>query len=239
MAGRWNVGGNKLSKRYVIVGGVAGGMSAAARLRRLDAESEIVVLEKSGFVSYANCGLPYYVGGIIQNEESLLLQTPSSLYKRFRLDVRVDAEVVSINRGEKVVTYYQNGQLSEITYDKLVLSPGASPIKPNIGGLERAHTLRNVEDVQAIDRAVAQHPKSAVIIGGGFIGLELAENLIHRGISTTVVEAQDQLLAPLDPEMATFVADELKKHGVTLYLGDALVEAKPNSKVGKRFLRIY
>jgi len=211
-----------LKKRYVVVGGVAGGMSAAARLRRLDAESEIVVLEKSGFVSYANCGLPYYVGGVIQNEESLLLQTPSSLFKRFRLDVRVGAEVTEIDRANKSVTFIQAGETHHLSYEKLILSPGASPIRPNIPGIERALTLRNIEDVVAMDSSVSQHPKSAVIIGGGFIGVELAENLRHRGISTVVVEAQNQVLAPLDPEMATFVAAELIKHGVELYLGDAL-----------------
>jgi NADPH-dependent 2,4-dienoyl-CoA reductase/sulfur reductase-like enzyme/rhodanese-related sulfurtransferase len=197
-------------------------MSAAARLRRLDATSEIVVLEKSGYVSYANCGLPYYVGGVIQNEESLLLQTPSSLFKRFRLDVRVGAEVTGIDRNSKTLRYLQSGVSHELSYDKLVLSPGASPIRPNLPGIERALTLRNIEDVMAMDKSVSTHPKNAVIVGGGFIGVELAENLRHRGISTSVVEAQDQLLAPLDPEMATFVAAEMAKHGVDLYLGDAL-----------------
>ena len=229
MADRRKCCGDKLSKRYVVIGGVAGGMSAAARLRRLDAESEIVVLEKSGYVSYANCGLPYYVGGVIQNEESLLLQTPSSLYKRFRLDVRVGAEVIEIDPAAKSVTYMREGSLEHLTYDKLILSPGASPIRPNIPGIERGLTLRNIEDVVAMDHAVSSHPKSAAIIGGGFIGVELAENLIHRGISTTVVEAQDQVLAPLDPEMATFVSDELIKNGINLILSDALASVDASS----------
>jgi NADPH-dependent 2,4-dienoyl-CoA reductase/sulfur reductase-like enzyme/rhodanese-related sulfurtransferase len=218
-----------LSKRYVVIGGVAGGMSAAARLRRLDAESEIVVLEKSGFVSYANCGLPYYVGGVIQNEESLLLQTPESLFKRFRLDVRVGAEVIEIDPAKKSVIYMREGSLEHLTFDKLILSPGASPIRPNIPGIERGLTLRNIEDVIAMDHFVSNHPKSAAIIGGGFIGIELAENLRHRGISTTVVEAQDQVLAPLDPEMATFVADELIKNGIDLILSDALASVEVDS----------
>ena len=212
-----------MMKRIVIVGGVAGGMSAAARLRRLDAESEIVVLEKSGHVSYANCGLPYYVGGVIHNEESLLLQTPESLWKRFRLDVRVGADVRSIDPLRKSLSYVQREIIHELKYDKLILSPGAAPIRPNIPGMDRALSLRNIEDVEAMATSVSRQPKSAAIIGGGFIGIELAENLIHRGIATSVIEAQDQVLAPLDPEMATFVAAELQKHGVELFLGSALV----------------
>ena len=211
-----------MMKRIVIVGGVAGGMSAAARLRRLDAESEIVVLEKSGHVSYANCGLPYYVGGVIHNEESLLLQTPESLWKRFRLDVRVGADVRSIDPLRKSLSYVQREIIHELKYDKLILSPGAAPIRPNIPGMDRALSLRNIEDVEAMATSVSRQPKSAAIIGGGFIGIELAENLIHRGIATSVIEAQDQVLAPLDPEMATFVTVELQKHGVELFLGSAL-----------------
>ncbi len=209
-------------ERYVIIGGVAGGMSAAARLRRLDATSEIVILEKSGYVSYANCGLPYFVGGVIQNEEALLLQTPESLFKRFRLDVRVGAEVVSIDRKNKTISYQHLGKFYELTYDKLILSPGAAPVRPNIPGVERSLSLRNIEDVMAMEHAVSRHPKSVAIIGGGFIGVELAENFRHRGLSTSIVEIQDQVLAPLDPEMATFVATELRKNDVDLYLGDAL-----------------
>ncbi len=198
-------------------------MSAAARLRRLDAESEIVVLEKSGHVSYANCGLPYYVGGVIHNEEALHLQTPDSLWKRFRIDVRVGAEVTAIASFAKTITYVQRGIIHELTYDKLILSPGAAPIRPNIPGMERALSLRNIEDVEAMASAISRLPESVAIIGGGFIGIELAENLRHRGISTSVIEAQDQVLAPLDPEMATFVTAELQRHGVKLYLGAALV----------------
>ena len=209
-------------KRIVIVGGVAGGMSAAARLRRLDAQSEIVVLEKSGHVSYANCGLPYFVGGVISNEEALLLQNPESLYKRFRLDVRVDAEVIAIDRAGKKITFIHNDVSEVLGYDKLILSPGAAPIHPNIPGIERAMSLRTIEDVETMANSVAKIPKSAAVIGGGFIGLELAENLRHRGIKTSIIEAQDQLLAPLDPEMATFVAAELRKNGVELYLRDSL-----------------
>jgi NADPH-dependent 2,4-dienoyl-CoA reductase/sulfur reductase-like enzyme/rhodanese-related sulfurtransferase len=207
--------------RIVVIGGVAGGMSAATRLRRLDADAEIIVIEKSGYVSYANCGLPYYVGGIIEEERDLLLQTPASLHARFRLDVRVSSEVTSISRSEKTVavTNHLSGETYELGYDKLILSPGASPIVPPIPGVERALTLRTVEDVERIVARVDQKPATAVVIGGGFIGVEIAENLIHRGIKTAVIEASDQVLAPLDPEMATIVAKEMIAHGVDLQLG--------------------
>ena len=212
-------------KRIVIVGGVAGGMSAATRLRRLDATAEIIVLEKSGYVSYANCGLPYYVGGVIETEDALLLQTPDSLHKRFRLDVRVASEALSINRALKTIAVRNlaTGEEYEITYDKLILSPGASPIRPNIPGSERAMTLRTVEDVERIALAVVDKPKTAVVIGGGFIGVEIAENLIHKGIATSIVEAAPQVLAPLDIEMATFVHSELARNGVNLFLGNSVV----------------
>ena len=207
--------------RIVVIGGVAGGMSAATRLRRLDAEAEIIVLEKSGHVSYANCGLPYYVGGIIEEERELLLQTPASLHARFRLDVRVLSEVTSISREVKTVSVKNlvTGEEYEVGYDKLVLSPGASPVVPPIPGVERALTLRTVEDVERIVARVDQKPVTAVVIGGGFIGVEIAENLVHRGIKTTVIEAADQVLAPLDPEMASLVAKEMIAHGVDLQLG--------------------
>jgi len=205
----------------VIIGGVAGGMSAATRLRRLDNTAEIVVLEKSGYVSYANCGLPYFVGGVIEEEENLLLQTPESLHDRFRLDVRINSEVISIDRANKNVKVKNliSGTMSDVAYDKLVLSPGASPIVPPLPGIERGLTLRTVEDVERMVIQVAAKPTSAVVIGGGFIGVEIAENLVHRGIKTSVVEASDQVLAPLDPEMASLVATEMTSHGVDLYLG--------------------
>ena len=207
--------------RIVVIGGVAGGMSAATRLRRLDADADIIVLEKSGHVSYANCGLPYYVGGIIEEERELLLQTPASLHARFRLDVRVLSEVTSISREAKTVSVKNlvSGEEYEVGYDKLILSPGASPVVPPILGVERALTLRTVEDVERIVARVDQKPATAVVIGGGFIGVEIAENLVHRGIKTTVIEAADQVLAPLDPEMASLVAKEMIAHGVDLQLG--------------------
>ena len=207
--------------RVVIVGGVAGGMSAATRMRRLDADAEIIVLEKSGHVSYANCGLPYFVGGVIEEEDALLLQTPASLHARFKLDVRIATEVTSIDPAAKtvVVKDWQKSEEYVLSYDKLILSPGASPVVPPIPGIERALTLRTVEDVEKIANRVNAKPKSAVVIGGGFIGVEIAENLVHKGVPTTVVEAAPQVLAPLDPEMATLVAKEMRKHGITLHLG--------------------
>jgi NADPH-dependent 2,4-dienoyl-CoA reductase/sulfur reductase-like enzyme/rhodanese-related sulfurtransferase len=207
--------------KVVIIGGVAGGMSAATRLRRLDNDAEITVIEKSGYVSYANCGLPYFVGGVIEEENNLLLQTPESLHARFRLDVRINTEALAIDRGAKQLRIKNilTGQESSIGYDKLVLSPGASPIVPPLPGIDRAMTLRTVEDVERIVAHVNEKPRSAVVIGGGFIGVEIAENLVHRGIRTSVVEASDQVLAPLDPEMAFLVATEMRTKGVELHLG--------------------
>ncbi len=211
--------------RVVVIGGVAGGMSAAARLRRLDSEAEIVVLERSGYVSYANCGLPYYVGGVIADHEDLLLQTPESLNDRFRIDVRVASEVTAIDRAARVVRVrdLSTNETYELGYDHLVLSPGATPVVPPIPGIERALALRTVEDVERMSDAVKDLSGSAVVIGGGFIGVEIAENLTHRSIPTTLVEATPQVLAPLDPEMARLVADELGRHGVGLHLADSVV----------------
>jgi NADPH-dependent 2,4-dienoyl-CoA reductase/sulfur reductase-like enzyme/rhodanese-related sulfurtransferase len=215
--------GDRIMK-VVIIGGVAGGMSAATRMRRLDGDAEIIVLEKSGYVSYANCGLPYYVGGVIEEESDLLLQTPESLHARFRLDVRVANEVIAINRPKKTVSVRNllTREVYEIDYDKLILSPGASPVVPPIPGVERAMTLRTVEDVERITARVGEKPASAVVIGGGFIGVEIAENLMHRGIKTSLVEATPQVLAPLDPEMATLVSKEMELQGVELHLADGV-----------------
>jgi len=212
--------------KIVIVGGVAGGMSAATRLRRLNEKADIIVLEKSGYVSYANCGLPYYVGGVIENESSLLLQTPESLHSRFNLDVRIKSEVISIDKAKKTVKIKNltNQDSYELNYDKLILSPGASPVVPPINGVKNSYTLRNVEDVERIVEQVAQKPQNAVVIGGGFIGVEVAENLIHKSIKTTLIEAMPQVLAPLDPEMATLVANEMVNNGIELILEDSVVE---------------
>ncbi len=216
-------GGIVANMKTVIIGGVAGGMSAATRLRRLDESAEIVVLERSGHVSFANCGLPYYVGGVITDRRSLLLQTPASLKARFGLHVRVNSEVVAIDRAAKTVTIADLAAGSQYTesYDTLILAPGAAPFVPPIPGAERALTLRNVEDVDAMAAAVNTdgRPRTAVIMGGGFIGVELAENLVHKGFEVTIVELADQLLAPLDVEMAALVEKKLVANGVRVLTG--------------------
>lgn len=216
--------------KVIIIGGVAGGMSTATRLRRLMDTAEIIVYEKSGYVSYANCGLPYFVGGVIEDEDALLLQTPTSLYERFRIDVRVDHEVLAINADAHTVRVVNRRTQREETvdYDVVVLSPGATAVVPPIDGIERAMALRTVEDVEHIVAATQKNPANAVVIGGGFIGVEIAENLTHRGITTSVVEASAQVLAPLDIEMAEMVADELRRNGVALYLDESVVRIDHN-----------
>ncbi|MFI5035618.1 MAG: FAD-dependent oxidoreductase [Acidimicrobiales bacterium] len=216
--------------RVVVIGGVAGGMSAATRMRRLDPSAEIVVLERSGHVSYANCGLPYFLGGVIEEESSLLLQTPSSLHDRFRLDVRVDTEAEAIDLETQTVAVRDlaHGTVYTLPYDHLILSPGATPVIPPIPGIERALPLRTVEDVERMAHAVASAPRSAVVIGGGFIGVEIAENLLRRGVAVALVESTSQILAPLDPEMAAPVATEMRRRGVALHLGDTVTEVTPS-----------
>jgi len=210
-----------VNKRVVIVGGVAGGMSTAARLRRLDASATITVLERSGHVSFANCGLPYFVGGLIEEEEDLTLQTPEQLFDRFRLDVRVHSEVIDIDRVGRTVTARSTitGEETIVGYDHLVLSMGAAPVRPPIPGYDRVRTLRTVEDAARIVSDVDVAPSTAVVIGAGFIGLEMAENLVTRGLDVTIVEATAQVLPPFDPELAILVADELVAHGVHLEIG--------------------
>ena len=231
--------------KTVIVGGVAGGASAATRLRRLDESHEIVVLERSGYVSFANCGLPYYIGGTIADRRALLLQTPKSLLRRFALDVRVNSEVTGIDPAARTVTVRDRTDGHEYTegYDNLVLSPGASPIVPPIPGVERALTLRTIEDTDRIkeqvdalvaaadtgEDAAAPEPQSAVVVGGGFIGLEMAESLRERGLEVTIVELAPQVMAPLDPEMAAIVAAELAAHGVSLALGVQVTRIDPDT----------
>jgi NADPH-dependent 2,4-dienoyl-CoA reductase/sulfur reductase-like enzyme/rhodanese-related sulfurtransferase len=219
--------------RVVIVGGVAGGMSTATRLRRLDAEAVITVLERSGHVSFANCGLPYFVGGLIEEEEDLTLQTPEQLFDRFRLDVRVNQEVVAIDRAAATVTTRStvSGREGVVPYDKLVLSTGAAPVRPPIPGYERVRTLRTVEDAARLATDVDVSPKTAVVIGAGFIGLEMAENLVGQGIEVTVVEAAPQVLAPLDPELAILVRDELAAHGVHVRTGVAVASVEQRSVI--------
>ncbi|MDR7328409.1 FAD-dependent oxidoreductase [Corynebacterium guangdongense] len=212
----------------VIVGGVAGGMSTATRLRRRDEDMEIIVVEASGYVSFANCGLPYYVGGVIGERDELLLQTPESLKERFNLDVRVGTRAHDIDRAAKTIQLTGPEGTTTQAYDHLVLSPGASPVLPPIDGIERAYTLRTVEDVDVITAAL-DGVKKAVLIGGGFIGLELAENLTHRGVEVTVLEFSDQIMAPLDPEMAAYVHQHLEKNGVTVLTGADTVEIAEGS----------
>ena len=210
--------------KVVIVGGVAGGASAAARLRRLDEQAEIVVFERSGYVSYANCGLPYYIGGVIDAPEALTLQTPESFLSRFRVDMRVRHEVTAIHPARKAVSVknLETGETFEEPYDKLILSPGAKPTHPRLPGvgLEKLFTLRTVEDTFRIkDYINAHHPSSAVLAGGGFIGLELAENLRELGMEVTIVQRPRQLMNPFDPDMAAFIHSETRRHGVKLALG--------------------
>lgn len=210
--------------KVVIVGGVAGGATAAARIRRRDEQAEIVVFERSGFISYANCGLPYYIGGVITDPNELTLQTPESFYERFRVDMRVHHEVTALHPERKTVsvTNLQTGEQWEEPYDKLLLSPGAKPAQPRLPGvgLENLFTLRTVEDTLRIRRFLdTHHPKSAVLAGGGFISLEMAENLRRSGMEVTIVQRPKQLMNPFDPEMAAFIHAEMRKHGVQLALG--------------------
>ena len=210
--------------KVVIIGGVAGGASAAARLRRLDEQAEIIIFERSGNISYANCGLPYYISGVISDPNELTLQTPASFKNRFNIDARVHHEVTAIHPDRKTVSVknLESGEEFEESYDKLVLSPGAKPTMPPLPGtdIDRMFTLRTVEDTFRIRNFVDQKwPKSAVIAGGGFIGIELAENLAELGIDVTMVQRPKQLLKPLDPEMAAFVHNTMRSHGIKLALG--------------------
>lgn len=213
--------------RVIVVGGVAGGASAAARLRRLSEDAEILVFERGPHVSFANCGLPYYIGGEITREKDLLVQTPKGLHSRFNLDVRVLSEVTAIDRDKKEVTVrkVETGETYTERYDALVLSTGAAPMRPPIPGIDRPgqFVLRNVPDTMAIDAWIRDHhARRAVVVGGGYIGLEMAEQLHRRGLQVSVVEALPQVLAILDPEMAEFLHVELRSNGVDLHLSDAV-----------------
>ena len=210
--------------KVIIVGGVAGGASCAARLRRLDEKAEIVVFERSGYISYANCGLPYYIGGAITDPEELTLQTPQSFNARFNVAMKVNHEVTAIDPVKKTVTVKNllSGEIFEENYDKLVLSPGAKPTRPALSGVEldRVFTLRTVEDTFRIKKFIEEKsPKSAVLAGGGFISLELAENLMELGMDVTIVQRPRQLMNPLDWDMAAFVHAKARKQGMNLKLG--------------------
>lgn len=213
-----------MSKKVLIVGGVAGGASAAARLRRLDEEAHIIMFERDPYISFANCGLPYYIGGSIQDRSKLLIQTPEAMHKRFNIDVRTQSEVISIDPLNKKVRV-QNLELGsyEESYDALILSPGAKPIRPELPGIQssRIHTLRNIPDTDKIKSRVQEEgTRSAVVIGGGFIGVEMAENLREAGLEVTLIQAGQQLLTAFDPEMASMLAKELEDQGVRLIFSD-------------------
>ena len=210
--------------KVVIVGGVAGGATAAARIRRLDEQAEIIVFERSGYVSYANCGLPYYIGGVIERREDLTLQTPESFFARFRVNMKVHHEVTAIHPERRTVSVknLETGEEFEEKYDKLLLSPGAKPAQPRLPGIgmDQLFTLRTVEDTFRIREYIdTKHPKSAVLAGGGFIGLELAENLRELGMEVTIVQQLNHLMNPFDPDMAAFLHSEMRRHGVKLLLG--------------------
>lgn len=210
--------------KVLIVGGVAGGATAAARIRRLDETAEITVFERSGYISYANCGLPYYIGGVITDPEELTLQTPESFFSRFRINMKVHHEVTAIHPDQKTISVrnLETGEEFEESYDKLILSPGAKPTQPRLPGvgIEKVFTLRTVEDTFHIKEYINKNqPKSAVLAGGGFIGLELAENLKELGMDVTIVQRPKQLMNPFDADMASFIHSEMRKHGVKLALG--------------------
>ena len=210
--------------KVVIIGGVAGGATAAARIRRLDEQAEIFVFERSGYISYANCGLPYYIGGVIENPQQLTLQTPESFFSRFRVHMKVHHEVTAIHPERKTVSVkkLESGEIFEESYDKLLLSPGAKPTQPRLPGvgIDKLFTLRTVEDTFRIKEYINNnHPKSAVLAGGGFISLELAENLRELGMDVTIVQRPKQLMNPFDSDMASFIHSEMRRHGIKLALG--------------------
>ena len=217
--------------KIVIVGGVAGGATAAARIRRLDEKAEIVIFERTGFISYANCGLPYFIGDVINDPDDLTLQSPAGFFRRFRINAKIHHEVVAINPDSKTVTVknLESGEFFEESYDKLVLSPGAKPVIPKLSeaARDKVFTLRTVEDTFKIKEYVNRnHPSTAILAGGGFISLELAENLKALGIKVTVVQNGNQLMNPFDPEMAAFIHNELRRQGVNIVFGHAVEEIK-------------
>lgn len=222
--------------KTIIIGGVAGGASAAARLRRLDESAEIIILERGEFVSFANCGLPYYIGGVITDRQELTLQTPESFKSRFNIDVRVKSEAIKINPSEKtvIIKNLDTDNTYEESYDSLILSPGAEPIKPNINGINNSNvfTLRNIPDTFKIKSYIeTEKPKNAVVIGGGYIGVEMAENLKHAGLNVSIVELADHLIAPLDFDMAADVHRYIREKGITLYLNNGVTEITDNKVI--------
>lgn len=224
-------------KKILIIGGVAGGATAAARLRRLNENDQIIMFERDEYISFANCGLPYYIGNVIKDREDLLVQTVEGMSQRFNLDIRNFSEVIDINRKEKKITIRKTktDEVYEESYDSLILSPGAKPIQPPIEGLKEAKNLfvlRNIADTDNIYNFINDNkPQNAVVVGGGFIGVEMAENLVERGIKVTIVEKMPQVLAPLDFEMAQMVHQELNRNGVNLVLGDGLLKFTNEGKI--------
>ena len=221
--------------KIVIVGGVAGGATAAARIRRLDEKAEILVFERTGYISYANCGLPYYIGDVIQKKADLTLQTPESFWKRFRITMKVQHEVLAIHPEKKTVSVRNlvTGETFEEGYDKLVLSPGAKAVVPQLPGVnsKKIFTLRTVEDTFAIKDFVTEYkPRSAVMVGGGFIGVELAENLRQLGLEVTIVQRPTQLLSPFDADMAAFIHNQMRKNGIKLALGATVTGFQENDE---------
>ena len=222
--------------KTIIIGGVAGGATAAARLRRLDEKAEIIILERGEYVSFANCGLPYYIGGVITDRADLTLQTPQSFKARFNIDVRVLNEAVKINHDSKTVTVknLRTGEIYEETYDNLILSMGAEPIRPNIEGADGSNvfTLRNIPDTLKIKNYIdTAKPRSAVVIGGGYIGVEMAENLVEAGLNVAVVELADHLIAPLDFDMAADVHRYIKSKGIYLHLNNGVKAINGNTVI--------
>lgn len=226
-----------MAKRILIVGGVAGGASAAARLRRLDEDADIILFEKGRYISFANCGLPYYIGEVIKNRDDLLVQTPETFKARFNIDVRINSEVKAIDREHKQVEVMHtlNRECYIEKYDKLILSPGAEPAKPPINGINSSHvfTLRSIPDADAINEFIAEHnPKRAVVVGAGYIGLEMAENLRNRGMLVAVIEMVDQVMPTMDKEMANLLHQHLHEQSVALWLSDAVAGFRQgNSKL--------
>lgn len=222
--------------KTIIIGGVASGASAAARLRRLDENAEIIILERGEFISFANCGLPYFIGGEITDRNMLTLQTPASFKARFNIDVRVFSEAIKISPNNKTVTVKdaQSGEVYEESYDNLILSPGAEPIKPNMVGIDSDNifTLRNIPDTLKIKNYIETiHPKTAVVVGGGYIGVEMAENLVEAGLDVSIVELADHLIAPLDFDMAADVHRYVKENGIKLYLNNGVKSIDGNKVI--------
>ena len=227
-------------KKILIVGGVAGGASTATKLRRLDETFEIIMFEKGEYISFANCGLPYYIGDVIQNRDSLILQTPEKIKNRFNIDVRNNSEVIRVDSINKNVSVKKiNGEIYTETFDYLVLAPGAKPIQPPIEGIsnDKIFTLRNIKDMDMIKNSLKdRNIKNAVVVGGGYVGVETAENLKHLGIETTLIEAGDNILSPFDYEISKHLEYELINNGINLLLKEKVVKFENNDSTIKIYL---